>query len=70
MLLGLVPAVGLGALRTILGEAPETSAQLFGNAVFTPAYVAPYLLTLAVSRAPDPAARGGLLLALGILSFV
>ena len=69
-LLGLVPAVGLGVLRTILGEAPETSAQLFGNGVFTLIYVAPYLLTLAVSRAPDPAARGGLLLALGMVSFV
>ena len=67
-LLGLVPAVGLGALRTILGEAPETSAQLFGNFVFTLAYAAPYILTLAVSRIPDAAARGGLLLALGVLS--
>ena len=66
--LGLVPAIGLGSLRMVLGEAPEVGVQLLGNLAFALVYAAPYLLILAVSRANDPATRGGLLLALALLS--
>lgn len=67
-LLGLIPALGLGSLRFINGEPPEVSEELAGNIVFALVMVAPYLLALAVARIRIPAARGGLLLALGMLS--
>ena len=69
-LLGLVPAVGLGSLRFVLAEEPEAQAQVAGNLAFTLLYVSPYLITLAISRTHDPAVRGALLLALGLLSMV
>jgi hypothetical protein len=67
-LLGLVPAVVLGGLRFINQEPPEIKEQVLGNLVFALALACPYLLVLAVARTRDPAARGSLLLALGILS--
>ena len=67
---GLVPAVGLGALRVLNGEAPAVAAQVAGNIAFTLVYASPYLLALIASRAGDPGVRGSLLAALGLLSLV
>ena len=67
---GLVPAVGLGSLRVLNGEAPAVAAQVAGNIAFTLVYASPYLLALMASRARDPGVRGGLLAALGLLSLV
>ena len=68
--LGLVPAVGLGSLRFVLAEEPEAQAQVAGGVAFSLAYMSPYLVTIAISRTHDPAVRGALLLALGLLSMV
>ena len=68
--MGLVPAVGLGALRVLNGEAPAVAAQVAGNIAFTLVYASPYLLALIASRAGDPGVRGSLLAALGLLSLV
>jgi hypothetical protein len=69
-LLGLAPALGLGALRLINQDQPEAQTQVAGNLVFALVYASPYLLTLALSRTRDPATRGGLLLAVSLLSLV
>lgn len=68
VLLGLIPAMALGGLSFINQEPPEVREQLLGNLAFALAVASPYLLALAVSRSPNPAARGGLLLSLSILS--
>ena len=68
-LMGLVAATALGVLRFALADRPEAEAQMLGNVAFALVYASPYLLTLAVSRTRDPAARGGLLMALGLLSW-
>ena len=68
-LLGLVAATALGVLRFVLAEGPEAEAQMLGNVAFALVYASPYLLTLVVSRTRDAAARGGLLMALGLLSW-
>ena len=65
---GLVPAIAIGSLRFLAGE-PEYAEQLAGNVVFALVYASPYLLTLMASKEKRPAVRGGLLAALGILSF-
>lgn len=62
--MGLAPAVGLGILSTVL-SGPQ---PLLGSGVMALVYITPYALTLAVSLAGYPPARGGLLLALGLLS--
>lgn len=67
-LLGVVPAVGLGILRFALSEEPEAFPQLAGHIAFTLVYLAPYALVLMAGAAPNPGVRGGLLLALGLLS--
>ena len=66
---GLVPAIVIGSLRFILADEPQHAEQLAGNAVFVLVYASPYLLTLMASQEKRPAVRGGLLAALGILSF-
>ena len=67
-LLGLIPALGLGVLSFINQERPEVREQLAGNLVFALVMASPYLLALVAARIRNPAKRGGLLLALGILS--
>ncbi len=67
-ILGAVPAVGLGILRFTLSEEPEAFPQLAGHIAFTLVYLAPYILALLARAAPNPGVRGGLLLALGLLS--
>ena len=66
---GLVPAIVIGSLRFLLADEPQHAEQLGGNAAFVLVYASPYLLTLIASREQSPAVRGGLLAALGILSF-
>ena len=67
-ILGAVPAVALGFLRFALSEEPEAFPQLAGHIAFTLVYLAPYVLVLIAGAAPNPGVRGGLLLALGLLS--
>ena len=67
-ILGAVPAVALGLLRFALSEEPEAFPQLAGHIAFTLVYLAPYVLVLIAGAAPNPGVRGGLLLALGLLS--
>ena len=67
---GLVPAVGLSLLRILNGEPPQVVDEVIGNIAFTLVYASPYLLALMASRARDPGVRGGLLVALGLLSLV
>ena len=69
-LAGLLAAGALGSLRIFGDDGPLVGEALFGDAVFALVYMSPYLLTLVASRAGQPAARGGLLMALGILSLV
>ncbi len=66
--LGIIPAVALGVLRLVLAEEPEAFPLLAGHAAFTLVYLAPYALVLIARAAPNPGIRGGLLLALGLLS--
>ena len=68
--LGIVPAVALGFLRFGLSEEPEAFPQLAGHIAFTLVYLAPYILVLIAGATPNPGVRGGLLLALALLSFV
>ena len=68
--LGLLAATGLGALRLFGSDGPLLKEGLFGDSVFALVYMTPYLLTFAASRVAHPAARGGLLMALGILSLL
>ena len=67
-ILGIVPAVALGFLRFVLAEEPARFSQLAGHIAFTLVYLAPYALVLIARAAPNPGVRGGLLLALGLLS--
>ena len=69
-ILGLLGAAALGSLRIFGDDGPVTSERLFGGTVFTLVYMSPYLLTLLAVRIPQPAARGGLLLALGTVSLI
>lgn len=66
--LGIVPALGLGSLRFLLAEGPESAAQITGNIAFVLIYLSPYLLALMASRVRDPGVRGGMLAAVGLLS--
>ena len=69
-ILGLLGAGVLGSLRLFGDDGPMTAGRLFGDAVFTLVYMSPYLLTLLAGRISQPAARGGLLMALGTLSLI
>ena len=69
-ILGIVPAIALGFLRFALSEEPEAIPQLAGHIAFTLIYLTPYALVLIASGAPNPGTRGGLLLALGLLSLI
>ena len=62
-LLGTVPAVSLGVRLYFYQE-------LTPALVLALIYVSPYVLVLVFSRISDHAARGGLLLALGLISLV
>ena len=67
---GLLASAALGSLRLFGDSGPLAHEGLFGDVVFALVYMSPYLLTLVASRTGHPAARGGLLLALGMLSLV
>ena len=67
-ILGIVPAVALGLLGFALSEEPEAFPQLPGHIASTLVYLVPYVLVLIAGAAPNPGVRGGLLLALGLLS--
>ena len=69
-LLGVLGATVLASLRLFGDDGPLVKDGLYGDAVFGLVYLSPYLLTLVASRTRRPAARGGLLMALGILSLV
>ncbi len=66
--IGLVPASGLGLLRSVRGGWPIEPTFVLGDVAFALMYAAPYLLVLVVARTGHGAARGGLLFALGMLS--
>ena len=57
-------------MRILNGEPPKVVDEAIGNIAFTLVYASPYLLALIASRARDPGVRGGLLAALGLLSFL
>ena len=67
---GLLGAGALGSLRFFGDDGPRFAEGVFGDTVFALVYLSPYALTLAASRTSAPAARGGLLMALGTLSLV
>ena len=50
---GIIPAIGLGCLRVLNSEPPETADQIAGNMAFILVYASPYLLALMASRARD-----------------
>ncbi len=67
-LVGLVPATGLGALGFFNGHGPLFGEETPGYAVLGLVYMSPYLMALAAWRTCAAAARGGVLLPLGLLS--
>lgn len=67
-LMGLVPAIILGAVTFFPLEEPSVSEQLAGKAVMSLVWAAPYVLALMASQVRRPGARGGLLAVLGLLS--
>ena len=69
-ILGLLGAAALGLLQLLGDDGPMTAERLFGGTVFTLLYTSPYLLTLLAGRVAQPAARGGLLMALGTVSLI
>ena len=66
---GLLGAVVLGSLRFFATGEPEVVSQLAGDFAFMLAYMSPYLLAFIAARVQAPGVRGGLLLAVGVLSF-
>ena len=69
-LLGLAGSTVLGSLRVLGTDGPVLADHTPGDLVLALVYMSPYILTLVVWRTRDPVARGGLLLALGLLSVV
>ena len=67
-LIGLVPAILLGALFFFPLEEPSVSEQLAGNFVLILTWAAPFVLTLMASQVRRPGARGALLAVFGLLS--
>lgn len=67
-LIGLVPAILLGALFFFPLEEPHVSEQLVGNFVLTLIWAAPYVLALMASQVRRPGARGAFLVFIGLLS--
>lgn len=68
--LGLIAATGLGLLRFFNTDGPEAVSQLAGSFAFLLVYMSPYLIALVATRVQNAGVRGGLLLAVGALSFV
>ena len=64
-LLGLIPILIWGATIFLIREGFQLNTSVLFAAVIIPS---PYVLTIAMSRVGDHAARGGILLALGLLS--
>ena len=69
-LLGLAGFTVLGSLRVLGTNGPILADHTPGDLVLALVYMSPYMLTLIVWRTRDPVARGGLLVALGLLSVV
>ena len=65
---GLVTAIALGSSQFLVGERPEAAAQLPGYTALTLIYLSPYVFALIASRVHDSGIRGGLLVAVGLLS--
>ena len=68
--MGLMATAVLGSFRLFGDDGPVMAEGLFGDTVFALVYMAPYLLTLVAARTAQPAARAGLLMALGVLSLI
>ena len=67
---GLLPAALLFLVILLNSDGPIVKEGLFGDSVLVLVYMSPYLLVLIASPIRQPAARGGLLMALGFLSLV
>ena len=68
--MGIVPVAVSDYLRfRLLADEPDPTLFLAGHFALTLVYASPYLLALMASRVKRPGTRGGLLAALGLLSF-
>ena len=68
--MGIVPVTVSDYLRfRLLADEPDPALFLAGHFALTLVYASPYLLALMASRVKRPGTRGGLLAALGLLSF-
>ena len=67
-LIGLVPAIILGAVTFFPLEEPSVSEQLAGKLVMSLIWAAPYVLALMASQVRRPGARGAFLVVIGLLS--
>ena len=65
---GLVAAMALGTSQFLGAKGPEVAPQLAGYIAFTLIYLSPYIIALIASRIRDSGTRGGLLVAVGLLS--
>ncbi len=65
---GFVAAIVLGSFQLLGAKGPEVASQLAGYTVFTLVHLSPYVLALIASRVRDSGIRGGLLMAVGLLS--
>ena len=66
---GVIPAISL-AFYWFLSQKPDVAEQRAGYLALALVFISPYVLTLIASRVRDPGVRGGLLLAVGLLSLV
>ena len=67
-LIGLVPAIILGAATFFPLEEPSVSEQLAGNFVLSLTWAAPYVLALMASQVRRTGPRGAFLVVIGLLS--
>ena len=67
---GLLPAALLFLVILLNSDGTIVKEGLFGDSVLVLVYLSPYLLVFIASPISQPAARGGLLMALGFLSLV
>ncbi len=65
---GLVAAIALGASQFLGAKGPEVAPQFAGYIAFTLIYLSPYIIAFIASRIRDSGTRGGLLVAVGLLS--
>lgn len=69
-ILGMIPAIGLGPMKFLNAGEPQASAEITGTVALVLLYASPYSFTLMVSRVREPSVRGGILIALGLLSLI